>query len=408
MTLVMVLLEHDLMLDKYLLFTPGPVNVAESLRSAICKEDICHREPDFDALLGSIEAKLISLFQIRNRARYRAVVITGSGTAANEAMLSSVVGKGSILILSNGEFGGRLHKTSLIHNKQTHLIEVPWGMPFDLDQVGAYLKAHKIDVVAMVHHETCSGMLNPVAEIGALAKSAGALFVLDGVSSVGAEVIDMEACNIAFVSSSSSKAIGSYPGLSFVVGRKKHFKRLKRHAAKTTYLNLATFYAFLKHHAQTPNTPAVPLFYALEQALTDILREGVIKRYGRIKDRAELLRTGMRRLNLEFLIDEADMCSILTTVRVPPSISVRDLRERLREKSIIIYEGKGCFAGKVFQVGNIGELSDYDIRFFLSALKDVLLTLQAEAVELVAPVRPKAAALVLPPTPERLQAKVVS
>ena len=396
------------MLDKYLLFTPGPVNVAETLRVAITKQDICHREPDFDALLGSIERKLISLFQIRNRARYRAVVITGSGTAANEAILSSVVGKGAILILSNGEFGGRLHKTSVIHNKRTHLIEMPWGMPFDLAQIEAYLRDHKIAVVAMVHHETCSGMLNPLADIGALTKAAGALFVVDGVSSVGAEVIDMEACHIAFVSSSSSKAIGSYPGLSFVVGRKKHFKRLKHHAAKTTYLNLATFYAFLKHHSQTPNTPAVPLFFALEQALTDILRIGVIKRYAGIKARAEMLRVGMRRLNLEFLIDEGDMCSILTTVKVPPSISVRDLRDRLRDKSIIIYEGKGCFAGKVFQVGNIGELSEYDIRFFLAALKDVLLTLQAEAAELVAPVRRKGATLVMLPTPERAQAKVVS
>ncbi|AGI68598.1 2-aminoethylphosphonate--pyruvate transaminase PhnW [Octadecabacter antarcticus 307] len=396
------------MLAKYLLFTPGPVNVAETLRLAISREDICHREPDFDTLLRSIEHKLISLFQIRNRERYRAVVITGSGTAANEAILSSVVGKGAILILSNGEFGDRLHRTSLIHNQQTHLIEAPWGTPFDLNQIEAYLAAHKIDVIATVHHETCSGMLNPLADIGALSKAHGALFVVDGVSSVGAEVIDMEACNIAFVSSSSSKAIGSYPGLSFVVGRKKHFKRLKHHAAKTTYLNLATFYAFLKNHSQTPNTPAVPLFFALEQALTNILREGVIKRYALIKARADLLRLGMRRLNLEFLIDEADMCSILTTVRVPPSISVRDLRDRLREKSIIIYEGKGCFAGKVFQVGNIGELSDYDIRFFLAALKDVLLTLQSEAAELVAPVIPKGAILVMLPTPERMQAKVVS
>ncbi|WP_324751778.1 pyridoxal-phosphate-dependent aminotransferase family protein [Roseovarius sp. Pro17] len=395
-------------MDKYLLFTPGPVNVAETLRHAICREDICHREPDFDDLLASIEQKILSLFQIENRRRYRAVVITGSGTAANEAILSSVVGKGAILILSNGEFGERLHRTSLIHNKRTHLIEMPWGTPFDLPQIDAYLAAHKIDVVAMVHHETCSGMLNPLGEIGAMAKASGALFVVDGVSSVGAEVVDMEGCNIAFCSSSSSKAIGSYPGLSFVIGRKKHFKTLKAHAAKTTYLNLATFYEFLKTRSQTPNTPAVPLFFALEQALTNILREGVIKRAARIKARAEMLRVGMRRLNLEFLIDEADMCSILTTVRVPPSLSVSDIRDRLRQKSIIIYEGKGCFAGRVFQVGNIGELSDYDIRFFLSSLKDVLLTLQAEAADLVATVRPKGATLVRLPTSGQALAKVVS
>ncbi len=390
-------------MDKHLLFTPGPVNVAETLRTAICKEDICHRETDFDALLAGIEHKILSLFQIRNRERYRAVVITGSGTAANEAILSSVVGDGAILILSNGEFGGRLHKTSVIHNKNTHLIEMPWGTAFDIPQIATYLSKHKIDVVAMVHHETCSGMLNPLAQIGALVKASGALFVVDGVSSVGAEVIDMEACNIAFVSSSSSKALGSYPGLSFVVGRKRQFKRLKHHAAKTTYLNLATFYAFLKSHSQTPNTPAVPLFFALDQALTDILSEGVLKRHARIKARADLLRNGMRRLNLDFLVDEADMCSVLTTVQVPESVSVHDLRARLRDHSIIIYEGKGCFAGKVFQVGNIGELSDDDIRYFLSTLKDVLLALQADAADLVTLVRPKQKLRAVSPVPADLR-----
>lgn len=401
-------LEDDPTLDKYLLFTPGPVNVAESLRAAICKEDICHRETDFDDLLAGIEQKLISLFQIRQRKRYRAVVITGSGTAANEAILSSVVGDGAILVLSNGEFGERLLKTSLIHNKKTHRIEMPWGKPFDVAQIESYLAAHKIDVVAMVHHETCSGMLNPLAAIGAIAKANGALFVVDGVSSVGAEVIDMERCNIAFVSSSASKALGSYPGLSFVVGRKKQFKRLKHHAAKTTYLNLATFYTVLKNHSQTPNTPAVPLFFAMDQALTNILQEGVLKHHARIRARADLLRLGMRRLNLDFLIDEAEMCSVLTTVRVPASISVRALRARLRDQSIIIYEGKGCFAGHVFQVGNIGELSDQDIQFFLTTLKDVLLTLQAEAGDLVAPVRTKGQRLFAAPMPERAHVRVVS
>ena len=382
-------------LDKFLLFTPGPVNVAASLRHAITKDDICHREADFDGLLRRIEQKLLSLFEIKNRKRYRAVVITGSGTAANEAMISSVVGNGTILVLSNGEFGERLHKNSVIHNARTHLLTQPWGSPFDQAQIAAYLAVHKIDVIAMVHHETCSGMLNPLAAIGALAKAHGAIFVVDGVSSVGAEVVDMEGCNIAFCSSSSSKAIGSYPGLSFVIGRKKQFKKLKRHVAKTTYLNLATFYRFLKNQSQTPNTPAIPLFFALDQALTNILSEGVATRFARIQARADQLRLGMRKLNLEFVLNEADMCAILTTVRVPASVSVRDLRDRLRETSIIIYEGKGCYAGSTFQVGNIGELSDRDIQFFLSTLRDVLLKLQVQAADGIAPIRPKISTPVL-------------
>lgn len=385
-TFVQRLPEIVYIMDKYRLFTPGPVNVAENLRTAITGEDICHREADFDTLLGSIEQKLLSVFQIEQRNRYRAVVITGSGTAANEAILSSVVGEGQILILSNGEFGERLLETSRIHNPGTHLIDVPWGEAFDLDAIEAYTRMHKIDVIAMVHHETCSGMLNPLAEIGSLAKNHGAVFIVDGVSSVGAEPVDMEQCNIAFCSSSSSKAIGSYPGLSFVIGREVEFQKLKHHKAKSTYLNLATFYEFMSSRYQTPNTPAVPLFFAFEQALANILREGVSNRFATIRDRAIKLRRGMLKLNLEFLIAEKDMCSVLTTVRVPESVNVTDLRRKLRESSIIIYEGKGCFKDKVFQVGNIGEISNADIEFFLQTLKEILLFSRMTAVAPFAPI----------------------
>ncbi len=363
-------------MNKYLLFTPGPVNVAENVRAAICKEDICHREVDFDELLLSIEDKLLKLLQIRNTKDYRAVVITGSGTAANESILSSVVGDKNILILSNGEFGERLHNISSVHNINTHLLNFAWGESIDIEKVEAYLKDHHIDVLAMVHHETSSGMLNPLEEIGAICKAHSALFLVDCVSSAGAEVIDMEKCHITFCSSSSSKAIGSYTGLSFVVGRVDEFEKLGDHPAKTVYLNLYNFYSFIKNYSQTPNTPAVHLFFAFEQALENILTEGVDIRFANTGRKAKRLRRGMRKLGLKFLLDQNKMSSILTTVYVPSYINVSDLRAHLRDQSIIIYEGKGCFKGKVFQVGNIGELSDRNIQFFLSTLKVVLFRYQ--------------------------------
>ncbi len=363
-------------MNKYLLFTPGPVNVAENVRMAICKEDICHREADFDHLLQSIENKLLKIFEIKNSADYRAVVITGSGTAANESILSSVVGNKNILIISNGEFGERLYNISNIHNKNTFLLEFTWGKSFDLGKIEAYLKKHKIDVVAMVHHETSSGMLNPLEKMGALSKENGALFIVDCVSSAGAEVIDMEKCHISFCSSSSSKAICSYSGLSFVVGKKEEFEKLKNLPVKTTYLNLYTFYDFIKNYSQTPNTPAVHLFYALEQALVNILTTGVYNHYVELKDKANFSREGMLNLGLKFLLDEKNMCSVLTTVHIPSHIDVTVFRQKLREKSIIIYEGKGCFKNKVFQVGNIGELSFANIQFFLDSLENVLLSFE--------------------------------
>ena len=358
--------------NKYLLFTPGPVNVAKNVRMAICKDDICHRESDFDCLLQSVENKLLKLFEIKNVDNYRAVVITGSGTAANEAILSSAVGNKNILILSNGEFGERLFNISRIHDKNTFLLEFPWGERLDLERIEAYLKEHDIDIVAMVHHETSSGMLNSLEKVGALAKANDSMFIVDCVSSAGAEVIDMEKCHIAYCSSSSSKAIGSYSGLSFVIGKTEEFKKLKDLPVKSTYLNLYKFYHFIEAFSQTPNTPAVPLFYALEQALANILNQGVSNRHASIKRKANFLRQGMLNLGLKFLIDQKDMCSVLTTVHIPFHIDVGIFRQKLREKSIIIYEGKGCFKNKVFQVGNIGELTFIEIEFFLDSLREIL------------------------------------
>ncbi len=361
-------------MNKFHLFTPGPVNVAENLRAAISREDICHREVDFDLLLSRVETKLLTLFAIRKPEAYRAVVVTGSGTAANESMLSSVVGNQQILVLSNGEFGDRLHEISKIYNSRTHLLKFKWGKSMNLKKIEAYINEHDIDVVCMVHHETSSGMLNPIEQVGALSKANGSLFIVDCVSSAGAEIIDMEKCHIGFFSSSSSKAIGSYAGLSFIVGRVDEFEKLKDQPIKTRYLNLYTSYLFLKRYSQTPNTPAVHLLFALDQALANILDEGVAKRYAAISRRANLLRRGMQELGLNFLIKEEDMCSVLTTVKLPKHISGDELRQKLRDKAIIIYGAKGCFKDKYFQVGNIGSLSNSDINYFLTSLGQVLLS----------------------------------
>ena len=171
--------------NKLYLFTPGPVNVAENIRKAICKEDICHREEDFNCLLKSIEDKLLKLFEIKETENYRAVVITGSGTAANESILSSVVGDKNILILSNGEFGERLYDISKIHNPNTSILKFDWGKQINLERIDTYLKNNKVDIISMVHHETSSGMLNPIEKIGELSKIHNTMFIVDCISSAG-------------------------------------------------------------------------------------------------------------------------------------------------------------------------------------------------------------------------------
>ena len=123
----------------------------------------------------------------------------------------------------------------------------------------------------------------------------------------------------------------------------------------------------------------MPLFFALEQSLINILQEGVSKRFAALRHKAQLLRDGMSRLGLQFLIDQKDMCSVLTAVHLPAHIDITLFRQKLRERTIIIYEGKGCFQNRVFQVGNIGELSHDDIDYFLESLRGVLQEFEAPA-----------------------------
>ncbi len=243
---------------KHFLFCPGPVNIAANVKDAV-QNEIGHRESEFSQLLGNINSKLLELYEIRDTKEYHPVVITGSGTAVNEAVLSSLPGDLHILVLSNGEFGERLYDISKIHNKNTKILKFDWAENLDLERIEKYIKRNRVDVVAMVHHETSTGMLNPLEKVGLITKKYNKMFFVDSISSAGAEKIDLEKANVAFCTGTAGKAIGSLPGVAFVIGKKEEFEKLKDVPAKTAYLNLYNFYRYSTQFSQTPNTPAVQL-----------------------------------------------------------------------------------------------------------------------------------------------------
>lgn len=368
---------------KHILLCPGPVNLAENVRKAAINSEIGHREEEFSTLLKRINKKILSLFSGSTK-KYYPVVITGSGTAANEAIYSSVIGNKRVLVISNGEFGERIYNICSFHNPNTYLLKLSWGQSINPKLVEKYIKIYKIETVATVHHETSTGMLNPIEKIGKITKKYKVEFIVDAVSSLGAEKIDLEKSNIFFLSTSSSKAIASLPGLSIVIGRKSEFEKLKNIPAKTIYLNLYKFYQYSKDYKQTPNTPAVSAFFALEQALSNIANQGIDKRIKRLKYLANYLRKGLKKQGLEFLINERQMCSVLTTVIAPDYMNVNDLRNKLKKKSIIIYAGKGPLTDKVFQVANIGEVSKKELDLFLFELaRNIKQTKKPKADEVV-------------------------
>jgi 2-aminoethylphosphonate-pyruvate transaminase len=351
------------------------VNVAQNVWQAVYNH-IGHREEEFSDLMGRLNQRVLDVFEIKNQSKYHPLIITGSGTAANETVLSSIGKDKKVLVISNGEFGERLYNISKLHNRNTRHITFNWAEVIDIATVENHLQKHKTDLIVMAHHETSTGMLNPVAVVGKLAKKYGTQFFVDTVSSASAEKVDIEKWNITYCSTSSGKAIGALPGIGIIIAEKKALDALKDVPQKIMYLNLYKLYHYSKACNQTPNTPAVHLFSALDQALGNILATGVQERRKIIAERAFVLRNGLKKLGFSFLLDEmgeAIMSSVLTTVVLPSYLSADQLKQKLKERRIVIYNGKGPLLDKVFQVANIGELTKHDLMYFLHALEKICL-----------------------------------
>ncbi len=357
------------MKKRWVLMNPGPVNVTPRVRRALLGPDLCHRETEFAELLSSIRRRLLHIFGITKT--HTVALFTGSGTAALEAMLSSFADKDKrVLVLSNGVYGERMHKALELHGAPVMTLASGIGGFPPLDKVESLLKSdRRIHAIALVHHETSSGMLNPLHAIAKLAKKYGKTLLVDAVSSMGAEKIPFN--DIDFCAGSAGKCLHGYPGVSFVIVSKKEAAKLAHKKSRTLYLDLANA---LKHqeNEDTPFTPAVQLFYAFEEALKELQEEGLGTRIRRYERKSALLEEGFRKLGLRFLVEKEHRSHVLTSVWVPAGKNYVKIHAALKKQGFIIYAGQSSLAGKIFRVSNLGDMPDKDLRCFLAALKKAL------------------------------------
>ena len=350
------------------LFCPGPVLVSRRVKSALAAPEIGHREVEFSELLNRVRLKLGKVYGVRNFHRYTTVVITGSGTAANEAVLGTAGVGRRLLMLANGEFGERLLQIARHHELDATPIVERWGQPFSLAKIEAAMASGQHDAVAFVHHETSTGMLNPLAQIAELARRYRLDTFVDAISSIGGVPIDVDAHGLTFVTGSASKAIGAIPGLAFVCGQRDAFEALATVRARSMYLDLYRHYDANDRRNQTPNTPAVNLYFALEAALDELLVGGLERRFAHFCALSKRLRRGFRRLGLRPLIPEPLMSPLLTTLELPRGFGAAEFHDRAKDAGYIVYQGKGILHDRVFQVANIGALTTTHCDAFLRAL----------------------------------------
>ncbi len=355
---------------KPMLFSPGPVLVEDSVRQALLHYDICHRSPEFEELFCSIQEKVLRLFQADNS--YYALVISGSGTSANETVLSSIFKKDDeCLLVSNGVFGEKLEEILAKYNVKTWKPSFEWAEFPSTDKIEATLKANPgIKTIAMVFHETSTGMINPVGEVGKLARKYKKLFFVDCVSAAAGEFIDVVNTNIDICTSVAGKCLGGFPGSAYICAKEEILKNTSSEQGKNVYLNLGKHYTFAKKSSQTPNTPNVNLFWALDEALRLILdEEGLDVRISRYRECASMIRNGLRKLGLTLLLPEDQMSNTVTSVFLPKGHNLEQFILNMGNDGYVIYPGKGKYQEMgMFQVANMGAIYPRDCGGFLDAL----------------------------------------
>ena len=358
-------------LPRYTLFNPGPVVTSAGVKAALVHYDVCHRDEDYSGVVRRLQQKLRPVFGASDE--HEMLLLTGSGTAAMEMAVSSVVPPGKkILTIENGAFGERLGEIARLHGMPHVALSCPWGGLPDPAALEAMLAADPdIAVVAMIHHETSVGIVNPVGAMGRICRARGVTLVVDAVSSLGAEDLDVVRDNIDVCFSSANKCLHSVSGVSFVCVAPAVWPRIADIPPCVYYLDLKRYRRYLTESAQTPFTPAVSSFFALEKALDELFEQGGVQaRRESYRRRNLLIRRVLSDLGFQSYTNTGRESHTIITARVPAFLDIDVLYSRLKERGFIIYRCKGALGAHHVQIANMGELPDSTIDAFLGAMAE--------------------------------------
>ena len=343
-----------------ILLNPGPVTLSERVRAALVRPDQCHREQPFAELVLRVRRRLEAIYAERPE-DHDAIVVTGSGTCAVEAMVASLVPRdGDAIVAANGVYGERIAAMLTAQGKRHELVRADWLQPIDLAGVRAALQAKRFTAVIAVHHETTTGRLNDLNALGSLCREAGVPFLLDAVSSFGAEAIDWTGWHLGAVAATANKCLHGAPGIAFVIADRRLLAS-RAGSSPALYLDLQRI-----HHEQatgfSPFTPAVHVCFALDEALDELADEGGWRaRRDLYRRRTGRIRDGLGGAGIMPLLPPGESASMLTAFHVPDGVSYAEIHDRLKRAGYVIYAGQGGLAGRIFRIATMGAIEDTDL-----------------------------------------------
>ena len=355
-----------------ILMGPGPSDVHPRVLKAMATPLIGHLDPEFVEIMDEVKGMVQQTFQTENHLTF---VVSAPGSAGMETCLVNLLEPGDeAVICIHGVFGGRMADIAERCGATVHKVEAPWGEPIDPQQVKAALE--KVDnpkIVAIVHAETSTGVLQPLEEISQMTHDAGALLVVDAVTSYCGIEVKVDEWGIDAIYTGTQKCLSAPPGLSPVSFSDRAVAVLENRKTKVQswFLDLSlvkNYWGGAKrayHH-----TAPISAVYALREAYRLVLEEGLENRFARHWRNHELLKSELEKLGFEFLVKKEFRLPMLNAVKLPEGIEEAAIRRRLLDEyNIEVGGGLGKFAGKLWRIGLMGESSTKNhVNMLVSAL----------------------------------------
>jgi aspartate aminotransferase-like enzyme len=351
------------------LFIPGPVQVSDKTFRAFCQPMIGHRSGDFKKLYGRIHPRLQELFGTKQPV----FLSTSSAWGVMEGSIRNLAGSGKVLNCMNGAFSDKWLDVSKKCGKEAVALQAEWGQPIKPEAVREALKAGGFEAVTLIHNETSTGVMSPLAEITAVVREfPDVMLIVDTVSSFSVVPIPMDELGIDVLLTGSQKALALPPGLALFSVSDRAFARAETIKTRGYYFD---FIEFKKNQAEdmTPSTPSISHIYALESKLDDIFTESVEKRHARHAENNSIVHEWVKARGFEFFAPEGYRSKSLTCVANNKNVDVAEMVKKLKDKhGFILDGGYGKLKGKTFRISNMGDETPETMRELLAAIDDSL------------------------------------
>jgi alanine-glyoxylate transaminase / serine-glyoxylate transaminase / serine-pyruvate transaminase len=359
------------------LFIPGPGDVDEEVLAEMARPVLRHYGPEWMEIYHETLRLLKQIFMTENDI----FIVPGAASTVSDLAIASLAPTGSKMVIGlNGFFGGRLLEIAQGYGINVVPFNAPLGQPLDPDALRSVLQAHPdAKVVALVHHETGTTVLNPLRELAAVVRSAGRVLIADAVSSMGGVPCPVDAWGIDVCISGANKCLEALPGVSFLSVGRRAWEIIDSlpNLNHGWYSDLRVWRKFATEWGSwhpTPVTLPVNVILAVTASMRRIMKTGLEAHYARYAHASQAVRAGLRNLGYEMFVPDAYAAPIATGIKARPEFEVAELsRWLIAERSIVIGGGLGELSGKMFRIGHLGKAAEREYLLdFLFAMEEFL------------------------------------